>query len=116
VGRRVGYWLLTVRNAELAGGFPSNPILSGPRRTHLKQKIRSEKIELNFSLEQAKRMQNGSIFASKKNIFEAVQLSPDRIGPLEQSPASLALLPSRTSIRMRSCPALLEFQGRYEAI
>ncbi len=35
VEKQYGYWLLTVRNAELAGGFPSNPILSGPRRTIL---------------------------------------------------------------------------------
>ncbi len=31
-----GYWLLTVRNAELAGGFPSDPILSGSRHTIIK--------------------------------------------------------------------------------
>jgi hypothetical protein len=28
-----GYWLLEVMDAALAGGFPSNPILSGPRQT-----------------------------------------------------------------------------------
>jgi hypothetical protein len=31
VGKQVWLLALDVRNAELAGGFPSNPILSGPR-------------------------------------------------------------------------------------
>ncbi len=44
------------------------------------------------------------------------RLSPDRIGPLGKPPASLALLPSRTSSHMCSCPALLELQRWYEAI
>ncbi len=35
VGKRVQLLALDGRNAELAGGFPSNPILSGPRRTVL---------------------------------------------------------------------------------
>ncbi len=45
-----------------------------------------------------------------------VWLSPDRMGPLGKPPANLALLPSRTSSRTRSYPALFEFQQRYEAI
>ncbi len=33
VGEQVRLLALDGRNAELAGGFPSDPILSGPRRT-----------------------------------------------------------------------------------
>jgi hypothetical protein len=44
------------------------------------------------------------------------QLSPDRMGPLGKPQASLALLPSRTSICMHSSPAILEFQHQYEAM
>ncbi len=33
VGKRVRLLALDDRNAELAGGLSSNPILSGPRRT-----------------------------------------------------------------------------------
>ncbi len=35
VGRRVRLLALDGRNAELAGGFPSDPILSGPHRTDI---------------------------------------------------------------------------------
>jgi hypothetical protein len=33
VGGEYGYWLLKGNECCSAGGFPSNPILSGPRRT-----------------------------------------------------------------------------------
>jgi hypothetical protein len=49
-------------------------------------------------------------------IIYKLQLLPDRIGSLDKPPASLALLPSRASSRMRSNPALLAPQCRYEAI
>ncbi len=45
-----------------------------------------------------------------------VRLSLDRMGPLGKPPASLALLPSRTSSRTRSYPVLFELQCLYEAI
>jgi hypothetical protein len=35
VGKRVRLLALDGRNAELAGGLSSNPILSGPRRTDM---------------------------------------------------------------------------------
>ncbi len=45
-----------------------------------------------------------------------VRLSPDRMGPLDKPPASLALLPSRARSPTHSNPALLAPQRRYEAI
>jgi hypothetical protein len=45
-----------------------------------------------------------------------VRLSLDRMGPLGKPQASLALLPSRTSSRTCSYPALFELQRWYEAI
>jgi len=54
------------------------------------------------------------VWSTDKRI--SVRLSPDRMGPLGKPPASLALLPSRTSRRMRSYPSLFELQLRYEAI
>jgi hypothetical protein len=45
-----------------------------------------------------------------------VRLSLDRMGPLGKPPASLAHLLSRASSHMRSNPALLAPQCRYEAI
>ena len=62
----------------------------------------------------------------KKNIFIylsenvsrwlCVRRSPNRMGPLGKPPASLALLPSRTSSHTHRSPAPSEFQRRYEAI
>ncbi len=52
----------------------------------------------------------------KKSHDHCVRLSPDRMGTLGKPPASLALLPSRTSSHTRSCPALLTPQCQYEAI
>jgi hypothetical protein len=59
VGRRV--WLLALdgRNAELAGGFPSDPILSGPRQTE-------PKVAEMSSGDQANRAENLVWFGEKK--------------------------------------------------
>jgi hypothetical protein len=68
VGRRV--WLLALdgRNAELAGGFPSDPILSGPRQT---VNIMRNSIIFIFNVSVIL-SRHGVIFNMRKTLFKHV--------------------------------------------
>ncbi len=81
VGKQARLLALDSRNAELAGGFSSNPILSGSRRTH-----EAGSLKINTALEYSIRVvQEGGRRCKKSTLNDLVHLTPLRI-PLMNPP------------------------------